>query len=171
ARELDSSRLLSYASLYCNVGPLAEIVDILGINEYWGWYDAIEPNSGRPQDKPDKLNLKILNDKLTELSGKYKKALLITEFGADSIPGYLSESLELWSENYHAEFLKRSFEVFEKHPCICGTFPFCFSDYRDPSKHVNKYWDEMNYKGVVSYQRKKKLPFLALKKIYGRYTK
>ena len=150
-----------------DVGPLAEIVDILGLNEYLGWYDVID------QDKPEKLNLKILDDrlkilddKLEELSGKYKKAMLMSEFGADSIPGYLSENMEPWSENYHAEFLKGSFEVFKKHPNICGTFPFGFSDYRDPSKHVNRYWNEMNYKGTVSYHRKKKLPFFALKEIY-----
>ena len=165
ARELDSTRLLSYAALYCNVGPLAEMVDILGINEYWGWYDIIG------QDKPEKLNLKILDDKLTELSGKHKKPMLMTEFGADSIPGYLSESLELWSENYHAELLKKSFEIFKKHPYICGTFPFVFSDYKDPSKHVNKYWNEMNYKGVISYNRRKKLSFFTLQKIYKEILK
>ncbi|MCD6219975.1 hypothetical protein J7K43_06300, partial [Candidatus Calescamantes bacterium] len=75
-------------------------------------------------------------------------------------------NLELWSEDYHAELLKKSFEIFKKHPYVCGTFPFCFSDYRDPSKYVNRYWNGMNYKGIVTYNRKKKLAFFTLKEIY-----
>ena len=51
-RAEDATRLISYAALYGLVGPIADIVDVLGINSYWGWYDRIwsakrrEPQQG-----------------------------------------------------------------------------------------------------------------------------
>lgn len=160
AREKDASRLLSYAALYGTVGPLTDIVDVIGVNEYWGWYDIIGL-----EKKPDKINLEKLENKLKELTENQKNILVISEFAADAVPGFLSESRELWSEDYYSEFFEKSFEVFKKYP-VCGTFPFLFNDYKDPSKYYNKYWDGMNYKGVVSYNRIPKKPFYTLKSIY-----
>jgi len=45
-READPTRLISYAALYGIVGPIADIVDVLGINSYWGWYDKIWGGKG-----------------------------------------------------------------------------------------------------------------------------
>ncbi len=160
AREKDNTRLLSYAALYGTVGPLTEIVDVIGVNEYWGWYDIIGL-----EKKPDAINLEKLENKLKELTENQKNLLVISEFAADAVPGFTSKSHELWSEDYYSEFLEKSFEVFKKYP-VCGTFPFLFNDYKDPSKYINKYWDGMNYKGVVSYGRKPKKPFYTLKSIY-----
>lgn len=170
ARQLDDTRLLSYASLYCNVGPLADMVDVLGINEYWGWYDRIDNQHVSKRNdtevRLDPIELGILDDKINELKHIHKKSLLLTEFGADSIPGYMSDSREFWSEDYHAELLQETFSIIEKHPEICGIFPFCFTDYRDPSKYTNRYWDEMNYKGLITYERRPKKAFYTLKEIY-----
>lgn len=175
-RGLDDSRLISYASLYCIVGPLAEMVDVLGINQYWGWYDKIwggkgmspeqEAKTERPAAALEPINLHLVDEKLNELKGLHNKPMFLTEFGADSIPGYLSDSRDLWSEEYHADLLKETFRILEKHPEICGAFPFCFTDYRDPSKHVTAGWNYMNYKGVVSYHRRPKKAFYALREIY-----
>jgi beta-glucuronidase len=167
ARELDDTRLLSYASLYCNVGSLANMVDVLGINEYWGWYDRIDNHDEKSPTKP--IDLNMLNQKLNELKHIHNKSLLLTEFGADSIPNYISGSCNLWSEDYHADLIEETFKIIRNHPEICGAFPFCFSDYRDPSKYTNKYWDEMNYKGIVTYNRLPKKAFYRLKGIYNAF--
>lgn len=176
---LDPSRLIAYAALYGTVGPIAEMVDVLGINSYWGWYDKIFGGKGlRPEDEcwqvaseavKEKINLdamRLMLDKIINESSK-KQVLLLTEFGADSVPGYLSKSLDLWSENYHAELLMKIFKLCDDYPQIAGTFPFCFSDYRDPSKVCNGYWSEQNLKGVVNYERRKKAAFFALKSQYS----
>lgn len=94
-------------------------------------------------------------------------ALLLTEFGADSVPGYYSRCRDLWSEEYHSELLARIFGLSGKYPQIVGTFPFCFSDYRDPSKYINGYWNELNLKGAVTYERRKKMAFKAIKMSYS----
>jgi beta-glucuronidase len=177
-RSFDPSRLISYAALYGIVGPVADIVDILGVNSYYGWYDKVIGGKGlAPEyDSPSKeqeaklepIDLSAMNAMLDKIIREAPKdlLLLLTEFGADSVPGYYASGRNLWSETYHADVLSEIFTLARGYPRIAGTFPFCFSDYRDPSKHVSEYWDEMNYKGAVTYHREKKLAFQAIRKGY-----
>ncbi len=198
-RKADPTRLLSYAALYGIVGPIADIVDVLGINSYWGWYDVIDkpevrdqpssrhsgalpcreggrsevrgqPSVGRQQEKIvqrrpiDLAKMREMLDKV--LSGKPNLAMFLTEFGADSVPGFFARGRDLWSEDYHADLLREIFSLARDYPQIVGTFPFCFSDYRDPSKVPNGYWNELNLKGMVDYHRKPKLAFAVLREAY-----
>lgn len=180
-RAEDSTRLVSYAALYGIIGPIADIVDILGINSYWGWYDKIwggkglEPEdsdqcsviSGQSSVKKEPIELSRMREMLDKaLGGKRDLALLLTEFGADSVPGNYSASRDMWSENYHADLLREILTLAKEYPQIAGTFPFCFSDYRDPSKLPNGYWNELNLKGMVDYNRNRKLAFSALQSSY-----
>ena len=168
----DSTRLLSYAALYGIVGPIADIVDLVGINSYWGWYDKIwgakvpaQAEDGPAEKEPlDLTPMRAMLDKV--LTGTPGLALLLTEFGADSVPGNYSRSRDLWSENYHADLLRQIFALTEDYPQIAGTFPFGLTDYRDPSKVPNGYWNELNLKGVVDYHRNRKLAFDAVKQQY-----
>jgi len=180
-RAKDSTRLISYAALYGIVGPIADIVDILGINSYWGWYDKIWGGKGlAPEDssrrsevgsqimvKQEPIDLSKMREMLDKvLKGKKNLALLLTEFGADSVPGNYSASRDLWSENYHADLLREILALAKEYPQIAGTFPFCFSDYRDPSKVPNGYWNELNLKGMVDYRRNRKLAFSSVREAY-----
>jgi len=159
-REIDTHRLISYASLYTEAGCAGELVDVIGINEYWGWYDrCYKESKGAP-------NLDKLEKELSKFIKKTPKPILLTEFGADAVPDYRSKDLELWSEDYQAFFLESTFKVIKKFPEICGAFPFLYNDYPDPSKPVNKYWKGLNLKGIVSYNRTKKVAFDVMKKIY-----
>ena len=166
-RGLDSTRLLSYASLYGDVGDVGEVVDVIGVNAYWGWYDRLQPDGNPKRADRGPADLSALTKCLATLSGTYAKPLLLTEFGADSVPGFRSGELELWSEDYHAYLLREILKTARRFPSVCGTFPFCFSDYRDPSKYTGAHWDGMNYKGVVTYDRRKKAAFDALAQEYG----
>ena len=200
-RAADSTRLVAYAALYGIVGPIIDIVDVLGINSYWGWYDKID--AARRPDSEDEIlrregkaglepiDLSKMREMLAPLldSGQDRPpeagetpwnalepglfgrrpdlAVLLTEFGADSVPGFFSRSRDLWSEDYHADLLRAILALAGDYSRIAGTFPFCFSDYRDPSKLLNGYWNELNLKGAVSYERRPKLAFAALKQAYS----
>lgn len=175
----ESGRLISYAALYGDVGNLSEIIDILGVNSYWGWYDKIYGGKGlQPEDiisdktaqtTIEPIDLTKMREMLNQVIQANKgKPLFLTEFGADSVKGFLSRSRDLWSENYHAALLLEIFKLASEYSDIVGTFPFCFSDYRDPSKVVNAYWNELNLKGIVDYNRDKKLAFHALTLNYSK---
>jgi len=181
-READPTRLISYAALYGIIGSLADIVDVLGINSYYGWYDQIRQDgtdvletAGVPSPAAEgssvqrrSIDLAPLRAMLSRvLSTKPELALFLTEFGADSLPGFRSQSRELWSEEYHADLLREILDLARDYPQIVGTFLFCFSDYRDPSKVHNGYWNELNLKGVVDYERRRKLAFDAVRRAYG----
>jgi len=170
-REHAPAHLVSYAALYGNVGPLADMVDVLGINSYWGWYDRIWGGKGLEPDAnaaPEAIDLAPMRRMLDEVLEKDQGlALLLTEFGADSVPGQHSPRRALWSEEYHADLLREIFALAAAYPQIAGTFPFCFSDYRDPSKIHNGYWNELNLKGLVTYARDKKAAFAAVQELYA----
>ncbi len=167
-RAADPTRLISYAALYGLIGPLADIVDVLGINSYWGWYDKVFTGKGQLSEmQQEPIDLQPMREMLDRaLAQKQNLALLLTEFGADSVAGAYSASRDLWSENYHADLLRAIFALAQDYPQIVGTFPFCFTDYRDPSKVPNGYWTELNLKGLVDYRRRKKLAFDAVKTFY-----
>ena len=165
-RRLDSTRLVSYASLYGNVGAISDIIDVIGVNAYWGWYDRLKQDGAPREAKGGQADLSALTECLRGLSEARDKPLLLTEFGADSVPGFRSDELELWSEDYHAWLLGEILKVAREFAAICGTFPFCFSDYRDPSKYTGAHWDGMNYKGIVTYDRLRKLPVETLNSTY-----
>jgi beta-glucuronidase len=176
-RAEDPARLVSYAALYGLVGPLAGMVDVLGINSYYGWYDKIGGGKGVQPDGRggDDLDVEVEPIDLTPMRAMIEKVLaeksdlvlLLTEFGADSEPGYRARGRDLWSEEYHADLLREVFALSREYPQIAGTFPFCFSDYRDPSKLANEHWDELNLKGLVSYDRRRKLAFEAVRGAYS----
>lgn len=168
ARALDPTRLISYACLYGLAGAIAGIVDVVGFNEYWGWYDVLEATTDASATTTPRIaDLSKLRDLLSRQAASYGKPVLLTEFGADSIPGYRSATRELWSEDYHAHVLSETLAIAAEYPFVRGTFPFVFADYRDPSKEVNGYWDGMNYKGIVTYERRKKLPFFVVQQAYA----
>lgn len=166
-RSLDATRLVGYASLYGDVGCLADLADVVGINEYWGWYDRID-SEGRTDESTDKgpPDLRPLEACLQEKSA-LGKPLLLTEFGADAEPGRRSPAGELWSEDYQAALLEAQLRLAARFPAVCGTFPFLYSDYRDPSKPVNAHWHGLNLKGVVDYHRRRKLAWETLRRFYA----
>ena len=176
ARGADPTRPLGYAALYGDIGPLADIVDVVGVNSYWGWYDRIQGGKGLEpaadaEDGAGPIDLTPMRRMLDEIFANRKNAtLVLTEFGADSIPGLHSGKRVLWSEEYHAELLRKIFSLAAEYPRLAGTFPFCFADYRDPSKVPNGCWNEYNLKGLVSYERRKKKAFTTVEKIYRNFT-
>ncbi len=166
-RALDPSRLIGYAALYGQVGCVADLVDVIGLNQYWGWYDRIaqDGTGGREPAVSLPIDLPALEACLAEKSA-LGKPLLMTEFGADAEPGFHSAGHELWSEEYQAALMARQLEVMARFPAVCGTFPFCYCDYRDPSKPINQHWHGVNLKGIVDYYRRRKMAWERVREAY-----
>ena len=164
-KQIDKERPIGYAccafdSTACafNLGAIEKFIDIIGINEYMGWYD-------RCNDQSKEFDLSKLEKALSKLS-VFNTPVLMTEFAADAIGGYHADESILWSEEYQCFFYRETFKLIQKHRHIAGAFPFLYNDYMDPSKPVDGHWNGQNLNGFVTYNRTKKLSFRTLKRIY-----
>lgn len=137
AHKLDSSRLVSAACLVDHVenriaDRLTEYLDVIGINEYYGWYD------------PDFEQLpQMLNNSNPE------KPVIITEFGADAMPGLHGETETKGNEEFQEWVYKKQTETLGKISFIQGMTPWILYDFRCPRRTniLQKYY---NRKGLLS---------------------
>ncbi|MDR2257651.1 MAG: hypothetical protein LBE14_00725 [Treponema sp.] len=154
ARELDETRLVSAACLVNHTklkieDRLSEFTDIIGINEYYGWYD---PDF-------DKLSRLLSN------SGP-GKPVIITEFGGGARSGQRGSVTDLFSEDYQKDLYIKQLETFKKYPFIAGLSPWILYDFRSP-RRLNRYQEGYNRKGLLDADRKtKKLAFFVMRAFY-----
>jgi len=154
AHSLDATRMVSAACLCDNVtisikDRLADKLDIIGINEYVGWYS---PNF----------------DELPKLfyNSNPSKPVIITEFGADATIGYHGSVDEKGTEECQAEVYKRQIEVLRDIPYIKGMTPWILFDFRCP-RRTAKIQGLYNRKGLVGSDRKTFKPaFYVLQDFY-----
>ena len=156
ARSLDPTRLITAALLVRTEGqtkivddPLGQTLDVIGINEYIGWYE------GHP-DLADTTQWKI----------DFQKPLIVSEFGAGAKAGLHGSKDERWTEEYQAEVFRHQLPMLNKIPQLRGMSPWVLMDFRSPNRPLTGIQDEFNRKGLVSDQGQKKLAFSVLEKAY-----
>ena len=154
ARSLDGTRLISAACLV-NTNKLKledrlmEYLDVIGNNEYYGWY---EPNF---EDL-----LTILNN--TDL----KKPVIITEFGGGARAGNHGTKETMWTEEFQEELYKKQYKTLDGCNYVKGMTPWIFYDFR-AVRRLNRYQEGFNRKGLIDCDRKtKKLAFYVTQHYY-----
>ena len=171
-RDTDPTRPVGYAALYGQIGHIAHTIDVMGINSYYSWYGVID--TFRTEDPRNGVKRIADVSKVQDLIQKAvaetqeNTVILLTEFGADSVPGNFSDDHALWSENYHAQVVEAYIAAARSSGIVKGYFVFAFTDYQDPSKPLNGMWNGLNLKGMLSYDRSVKLPYYALQKAYSK---
>jgi beta-glucuronidase len=160
ARALDSSRLITAALLVRAEGhvkivddPLGKALDVIGVNEYIGWYEQ------HPETADD-----------TTWRIDYQKPLIVSEFGADAKAGLHGGDNDRWTEEYQANLYRHQLGMLNRIPQLRGMSPWILMDFRSPNRPLQGIQDEFNRKGLVSDQGKKKLAFYVLQKAYTEGT-
>jgi len=154
ARRIDDTRLVSAACLVDHVANriadrLTEHLDIIGLNEYYGWYN------------PD---FELLPDLLE--NSRPGKPVFITEFGAGAKTGHHGTTGELFTEECQAEVYRRQIEVFRRTSYIKGISPWILYDFRSP-RRLNGLQLGYNLKGLMDRDRRTpKLAFNVLREFY-----
>jgi beta-glucuronidase len=158
-RTLDPTRLITAASndvtrpapeVRAFNDPLGQYLDVLGMNEYVGWYD------GTPESM-DKMRWQI----------QYKdKPLIISEFGAGAQYGNHGDAQARWTEEYQADVFRRQLAMLRKIPSLAGMSPWVLMDFRSPRRFLPGIQDYYNRKGVISDRGQKKGAFFVLQKFY-----
>ena len=156
ARAMDGTRLITAALLVRAEGhtkivddPLGQALDVIGANEYIGWYE------GRP-DSADTTEWKI----------SYQKPLIVSEFGGGAKAGLHGGENERWTEEYQANIYRHQLPMLNKIPQLRGMSPWVLMDFRSPNRPLAGIQDEFNRKGLISDQGQKKQAFYVLQKAY-----
>ena len=157
ARALDDTRLVAAALEVHRDGnniilndPLGEKIDLVSFNEYAGWYWGGNPS------EITKYNFDI----------RYKKPVVITEFGGDALGGFHADENTRWSEEYQEALYKNQITLLSKIGALRGMTPWILADFRSPRRQHPIYQNFWNRKGLISETGKKKKAFYVLKEFY-----
>jgi beta-glucuronidase len=157
ARRLDSTRLVSAAlQIHHHDGatrvlddPLGAELDVLGCNEYIGWYEGV------PEDA----------DAATWQT-PYDKPLIMSEFGGDALSGFHADADTRFSEEYQERLYQHQTQMLDRISFLRGTSPWVLMDFRSPRRLLPGIQDYYNRKGLISKQGDRKKAFYVLQKWY-----
>ena len=160
AHQLDPTRLVTAALLVRGEGntkivddPLGKSLDVIGANEYIGWYEK------KPEDAA-----------ITSWKIAYDKPLIISEFGGDAKFGLHGTKDTRWTEEYQSNIYRNQITMLNNITQLRGMSPWILMDFRSPVRQLPGVQDFFNRKGLISLQGQKKQAFFILQKAYKEKT-
>jgi beta-glucuronidase len=161
ARALDPTRLITSASNHTELSgsdphtmtlpdPLADLLDVVGVNEYIGWYGTLTP------EDCDHIDWSLPTD----------KPVVISEFGAEAPFGNHGDAGTRWTEEYQANFYVHQLAMLDRIPGLAGMSPWVLMDFRSPRRYLAGVQDFHNRKGLISERGQRKQAFYVLQKYY-----
>ncbi|MFW6371897.1 MAG: glycoside hydrolase family 2 protein, partial [Bacteroidota bacterium] len=140
----DNTRLITAALLTNDVegkentktveDPFAEIVDILSLNNYSGWYGGGEVS--------DVADIQWIIDS--------NKPVILSEFGAGALYGKRGTEKTRWSEEYQANVYEQTLKMIDNMPNVSGLSPWILVDFSSPRRNLPNIQDGWNRKGLIS---------------------
>ncbi|MEO1090028.1 MAG: glycoside hydrolase family 2 TIM barrel-domain containing protein [Pseudomonadota bacterium] len=158
-RAADPTRLVGAACLidrehFAIADRLAAVLDVVGLNEYFGWYE------------PDFDGLERLLANSTP-----GKPVIVSETGADAVVGRRGEGRALFSEDWQAEVYRRQFALLRKASYVQGLCAWLLYDFRSERRQA-RLQAGYNRKGLIAADKStKKLAFAALADLYRTVAK
>ena len=160
AHEADPTRLITAALLVRGEGntkivddPLGKALDVLGTNEYIGWYEKTPADAA-----------------ITTWKIAYDKPLIMSEFGGDAKAGLHGPETQRWTEEYQAAIYRNQITMLNNIPQLRGMSPWILMDFRSPVRQLPGVQDFFNRKGLISPEGQKKAAFFILQKAYKEKT-
>jgi beta-glucuronidase len=154
ARAADPTRPVGFVNVMlaphgtCRVSQFA---DVLMINRYYGWYT----HTG------DLDNAEVaLEEELRGWAGE-GKPIIITEYGADTLPGLHGVAAQPWTEEYQVEYLAMNHRVFDRVDAVVGEHVWNFADFATTPGIMRV---GGNKKGVFTRDRDPKAAAFALRR-------
>ncbi|WP_324027537.1 glycoside hydrolase family 2 TIM barrel-domain containing protein [Maribacter sp. BPC-D8] len=157
ARQLDNTRLITAALDTQGTSddgnliedPLGEVVDVIGINNYCGWYYA---------DVDACSSIKW--------ASAYNKPMIMSEIGGGALFGLHGDKNEIWTEEYQEALFKSNIEMMKNIDFMAGLSPWILMDFRSSRRPLRRIQDDFNRKGLISEQGMKKKAFFTLQEYY-----
>lgn len=128
-----------------NENKVAQLADVIGVNRYIGWYS-------------DFSDLSVVEEKLTKTLSdyytKFKKPIILSEFGADTIAGLHKLPSVAFSEEFQVEFIIKYKQVIQKLDFVIGEHLWNFADF-DTKQGLTRL--DGNKKGIFTRNRQPKM--------------
>ena len=153
-REVDTTRPITFASNKYEKDVCMDLVDLVAMNPYPGWYDGeINEVSGIHRIEP---RLKALAGAIPK-----DKPYMISEIGASAIYGDHDPYKARWSEEYQAELAREVCRAVLNDPRYCG---LCFWHFSDAKSYLGG-GRVLGYndKGMLDRYRRPKLAWEAIR--------
>ncbi|SHN34941.1 beta-glucuronidase [Gracilibacillus kekensis] len=152
-KKLDSTRPNTIVhTMWPSVDRVSQYVDVICLNKYFGWYSD--------HGKLDLIE-KHMDKELLEWYEKYKKPIIITEYGADAIAGYHQVPAVTFTEEFQIELLHQFHKSFDKHDFVIGEQVWAFADFATKQGLTRVVG---NKKGIFTRQRHPKSAAFYLQK-------
>ncbi len=150
-RKADDTRLITYASNKYEKDVCTDLVDIVAMNPYPGWFDA---NWETIRDIQNiRPRLKALADAMPA-----DRPLIISEIGAGATYGYHDHCRARWSEEYQSDLLEEVFNAVDDDPRYSGV---CIWQFCNSKSYINGYVlgrpCGFNDKGILDEYRRPKM--------------
>ncbi|XP_012265973.2 beta-glucuronidase isoform X2 [Athalia rosae] len=124
-----------------------QFLDIISFNRYNAWYS----NTGRL----DMITAEVQQE-AEAWHNKYNKPVLMSEYGADTMPGLHELPAFVWSEEYQSQYLSKHFKAFDQlrnQGFFIGEFIWNFADFRTAQTYTRV---GGNKKGLFTRDRQPK---------------
>ena len=159
AHSQDSTRPVTAALLVRTQGmtkilddPLGAVLDIIGANEYIGWYE-------HKAEDADNTTWQIA----------YQKPLIMSELGAEGKYGLHGDATTRWTEEFQANVYRHQIVMLNHIPQLRGMSPWILMDFRSPRRQLPEIQDYFNRKGLISDQGEKTRLFPLTTGLLGRF--
>ena len=156
ARELDPTRPVTIVTVMGGPQNWMEACDFICMNRYWGWYTL----GGQLDVARQKLE-----QELDQVWDRFRKPIIMTEFGADTIAGYHGKPDVMWTEEYQADYIRFHLEVAAEREFIAGMQVWNFADFAAVQSVMRV--GGHNHKGVFTRIRTPKMAAHVLREFWA----
>lgn len=154
----DPTRLRSYASCRNVYDVCFDQADVISMNCYPGWFADITDSHT--------LASELIPPHLKQIADFYSqqkfggKPILITEIGACGVYGVRDRNLAQWTEDFQADFMRKSVRAIHKNPAFSGYALWQFCDSRSYQRgQIRGKPFGFNLAGLVDPYRRMKLAY------------
>jgi beta-glucuronidase len=157
ARELDPTRLVTLVTVMGGPQDWMQECDVICMNRYWGWYVL-----GGELEKA----MAALEQELDQVWERWRKPIIMTEFGADTMAGMHGHPTVMWTEEYQADFIRGHLEVAARKEYVAGMQVWNFADFAAVQSIMRV--GGLNMKGIFTRMRTPKLAANVLREFWVR---
>ncbi|CAJ0565857.1 unnamed protein product, partial [Mesorhabditis spiculigera] len=159
AHDLDQTRPVTivYGPSHWEDDQTADLIDVVCLNRYWGWYDDM--------GYLETVNQSVVFD-YTMWYEKFKKAMIMTEYGADSIVGLNQQPAVDFSEQYQNELIRETHKALDhlrQAKILTGEMIWNFADFMTAPAALRAVG---NHKGIFTRTRQAKQAAYTLRDRY-----